>query len=171
STSVLREKLLALRETDPEEAKPILLALSKQYDGQDRFYLEAIGIAVGHHDQKRREIILADFEKEFPEWNKKVADLIWELRPPSVMPKLGKRLTDTSIPLEQRLQVVDILSGTQDTSGGQAMFQALTPDAPPEVRDHILAKLKENLPGKWRELRRSKELSQLIDGFLEKPET
>src|SRR6266446_5117902 len=87
------------------------------------------------------------------------------------MPKLGKRLTDASIPLDQRLQVVDILSGTQDISGGQAMIQALTPDAPPEVRDHILAKLKENLPSKWRDLRRSKELSQLIDGFLEKPET
>jgi len=123
------------------------------------------------YDQKRREIILADFEKEFPEWNKKVADLIWELRPPSVMPKLGPRLKDASLPPDQRLQIVDILGGTQDTGGGQAMIQALTPDAPPQVRDRILAKMKENLPGKWRELRRSKELTQAIDGFLDKPET
>jgi putative heme-binding domain-containing protein len=172
SAAVRRELLLLLAKDDvAKRVKPMLYELAKQYDGKDRFYLEAIGIAVGHHDQKRREIILADFEKEFPEWNKKVADLIWELRPPSVMPKLGKRLTDTSIPLEQRLQIVDILSGTQDISGGQAMIQALTPDAPPQVRDHILAKLKENLPGKWSELRRSKQLSQVIDGFLEKPET
>jgi putative membrane-bound dehydrogenase-like protein len=169
--SVRREALLSLRNGNPSDVRKPIYKLAKQYDGKDRFYLEAIGIAVGHHDQKRREIILADFEKEFPEWNKKVADLIWELRPPSVMPKLGKRLIDTSLPLEQLLQIVDILSGTQDISGGQSMIQALTADAPAEVRDRILAKLKENLPGKWRDLRRSKELAEGTDRFLEKPET
>jgi len=171
SQQVYREVLLTLSDCEASKAKPLIMDLAKKYDGKDRFYLEAIGIAVGHHDQKRREIILADFEKEFPEWNKKVADLIWELRPPSVMPKLGKRLIDTSLPLEQRLQIVDILGGTQDTSGGQAMINALTPDAPPEVRDRILAKLKENLPSKWRDLRRSKELAEASNRFLEKPET
>src|SRR5262245_58196373 len=172
SAAIRRELLLLLAKDDvAERVKPMLYELAKQYDGKDRFYLEAIGIVVGHHDQKRREIILADFEKEFPEWNEKVANLIWELRPPSVMPKLGSRLKDASLPVEQRLQIVDILGGTQDTSGGQAMIHALTPDAPPQVRDHILAKLKENLPGKWRELRKSKELSQAIDGFLAKQET
>jgi putative membrane-bound dehydrogenase-like protein len=172
SLAVRRELLLLLARDDlAERIRPMIYELAKQYDGHDRFYLEAIGIAVGHYDQKRREIILADFEKEFPEWNEKVANLIWELRPPSVMPKLGTRLKDASLPVEQRLQIVDILGGTQDTSGGQAMIKALTPDAPPQVRDHILAKLKENLPGKWRELRKSKELSQAIDGFLAKHET
>src|SRR5205823_5981010 len=140
----------------------------KQYDGKDRFYLEALGIAVGHHDQKRREIILADFEKEFPEWNKKVADLIWELQPPQVMPKLGQRLKDSSLPLDQRLQIADVLNGTQDISGGQAMIQALT-SAPPKLRDHILAKLKENLPGKWSGLRQSQQLAQTLDGLLARP--
>ena len=47
--------------------------------------------------QDRREIILADFDKQFPEWNDKVADLVWELRPPSMMPLLGKRLADKSL--------------------------------------------------------------------------
>ena len=169
--AVRREVLLRLCDGNADAVKETFYTLAKQYDGKDRFYLEAIGIAVGQYDQKRREIILADFEKEFPEWNEKVANLIWELRPPSVMPKLGPRLKDASLPVEQRLQIVDILGGTQDTSGGQAMIQALTPDAPPQVRDHILAKLKENLPGKWRELRKSKELSQAIDGFLTKEET
>jgi putative heme-binding domain-containing protein len=87
------------------------------------------------------------------------------------MPKLGKRLVDSSIPLEQRLQIVDVLSGTQDTSGGQAMIQALTADAPAELRDAILAKLKQNLPGKWQALRQSQELAQRLDGMLAKPET
>jgi putative membrane-bound dehydrogenase-like protein len=171
SIALLREILLLMRKMEPYHIKRLFYQLAQQYDGKDRFYLEAIGIAVGHYDQKRRETILADFEKEFPEWNEKVANLIWELRPSSVMPKLGPRLRDASLPLEQRLQIVDILGGMQEISGGQAMIQALTPDAPPQVRDRILAKLKENLPGKWRELRRSKELSQAIDGFLAQSDT
>src|SRR5206468_8160039 len=158
STSVLREKLLALRETDPEEAKPILLALSKQYDGKDRFYLEAIGIAVGHHDQKRREFILADFEKHFPEWNDKVADLVWELRPPSVMPKLGKMLADAKLSASSRARIIDILATSDDKSAGKAMLDVLQDNVPPEVRDKVLANLKTFLPGKWKELRNSPEL-------------
>jgi putative heme-binding domain-containing protein len=167
---VRREMLLSFRDADPSVAPDVIYKLAKEYDGKDRFYLEAIGIAVGHHDQKRREIILADFEKHFPEWNDKVADLVWELRPPSVMPKLGPKLADASLPLKQRLQIVDILAGTPDTSGGQAIIKALTPDAPPEVRDRILAKLQQFLPGKWRALRGSKETGEAVERLMAKPE-
>jgi putative membrane-bound dehydrogenase-like protein len=166
-----RELLLHLRDVDPTEAKWMILGLAQNYDGKDRFYLEAIGIAVGHYDQKRREIILSHFEERFPEWNDKVANLIWELRPPAVMPKLRKRLMRPSLPLKQRLQIVEILSGTEDDSGGQAMIGALASGPPPEVRDRILSKLKQNLPGKWSELRNSKELAATLDGLLNKPET
>jgi putative membrane-bound dehydrogenase-like protein len=172
SPAVRRELLLLIAKDDvAKRVKPIFYELSKQYDGKDRFYLEAIGIAVGHYDQKRREIILADFEKEFPKWNDQVANLIWELRPPAVMPKLGKRLIDSSLPVKQRLQIVEILSGTEDDSGGQAMIKALTSGPPAEVRDLILTKLKQNLPGKWSKLRHSKELAETLDGLLTKPET
>src|SRR5262249_37398308 len=90
SLAVNRDVLLALRDDQgwasdsivdrkyQKWAKDLIIDRAKLYDGHDRFYLEAIGIAVGH-DAKRREIILADFEKHFPDWNDKVLDLIWEL--------------------------------------------------------------------------------------------
>ncbi len=171
SPALRRETLLLLRDEKPLKAKAAILRICQQYDGKDRFYLEAIGIAVGHHDQKRREIILADFEKEFPEWNDKVANLIWELRPPAVMPKLEKRLIDSSLPVKQRLQIVEILSGTEDDNGGQVIIKALTSGPPAEVRDLILTKLKQNLPGKWSKLRHSKKLAETLDGLLTNPET
>ena len=84
SPAVRREALLpAARRRPGRRRSRSSIDLAKQYDGKDRFYLEAIGIAVGHHDKARRDVILADFDKEFPEWNDKVADLVWELRPPS----------------------------------------------------------------------------------------
>lgn len=174
--SLRREMLLLMRKADPAKAKPLLLELAKQYDGKDRFYLEAIGIAVGH-DPKRREIILGDFAKHFPEWNDTVAGLVWELRPPGMMPVLEKRLVDAKVAAVQRAQIVDILAASDDKEAGASLLRALKPEAyasgspPNEVRDKILDNLKLFLPGKWRSLRDSKELKETIDGLLSKAES
>src|SRR5205085_5697824 len=79
--TVLREALIALRDEEPAAIKDTLYELMKRYDGKDRFYLAAIGIAVGHHDEKRRDVLLADFDKHFTTWDERVANLVWELRP------------------------------------------------------------------------------------------
>jgi putative membrane-bound dehydrogenase-like protein len=170
SPAVGREILLALRTTDPAWAKPITLALAKKYDGKDRFYLEAIGIAVGH-DPKRREIILADFPKQFPEWNAQVAGLVWELRPPSMMPVLEKRLFDAKLPASQRAQIVEILAASEDMKTGALLLKVLHSDAPAEVRDRVLDNLRQFLPSKWRKLRDSKELKESIDALLSRAES
>ncbi|HVS34197.1 MAG TPA: PVC-type heme-binding CxxCH protein [Gemmataceae bacterium] len=171
SPAVRREVLLLLRDAAPAQVKKIIYGMAKQYDGKDRFYLEAIGIAVGHHDKARRGVILADFEKEFPDWNDKVADLVWELQPPSVMPSLGKRLTDASLTPEQRGRIVDILAASDDKAAGVALLPVLETDAPPEVRQKVIDNLKLYLPNRWHDLRGSKQLADSIQRLLDKPET
>jgi putative membrane-bound dehydrogenase-like protein len=171
SPAVNREALLALQDVDPKEARPFILDLAKQYDGKDRFYLEAVGIAVGHHDKARRDVILADFDKEFPEWNDKVADLVWELQPPSVLPSLGTRLADKSLAPAQRGRIVDILAAADDKAAGAALLKVLEGDAPPEVRDKVVENLKRFLPGKWRELGKSPEMSHAISQLLLRRDT
>jgi hypothetical protein len=167
--AVRREVLLALKDADAEKAKPLIVELMHHCESNDRFYLEAIGIAVGH-DPKRREIILGDFAKQFPEWNNQVAGLVWELRPPGMMPVLEKRLVDVKVPAAQRAQIVDILAGSDDAKSGLSLLNVLRTGVPDEVRDRILGNLKQFLPGKWRNLRDSKELKETIDALLSKPE-
>jgi putative membrane-bound dehydrogenase-like protein len=162
-----RELLLQMREMDVGKAKDLILDLAKAYDGKDRFYLEAIGIAVGHHDKARHDAILADFDKEFPEWNEKVANLVWELRPPGIVPLLEKRLADPKLPAAQRAQVVDILAASDDREAGASLLKMLQSDAPPEVRARVIDNLKMFLPGKWRDLRGSKELRATAERLLE----
>ncbi len=166
-----REILLALRNSDPQFARSWIFDLAKQYDGKDRFYLEAIGIAVGHHDEERRNVILAGFEKEFPEWNDKVADLVWELRPPDIIPTLEKRLGDTKLPAAQRARIVDIVATSEDKNSGHVLLKALETEAAGEVRDRIIDNLKLFLPGKWAGLRQSAELTDSIKKLLGQPET
>ncbi len=173
SAAVRREALLLLRDGEPKTSEqffPMFYGLVKGYDGKDRFYLEAIGIAVGR-DPKRRQIILADFDKHFPEWNDQVAGLVWELRPPSMMPVLEKRLVDAKVPITQRAQIVDILAASEDAKTGAFLLSVLRSDVPAEVRDKILDNLKQFLPGKWRNLRDSKELKEAMDSLLSKAES
>jgi putative membrane-bound dehydrogenase-like protein len=166
SPAVRREALLLLQNVDPAKSGKLIHALADKYDGQDRFYLAAVGIAVGHHDAKRREALLADFEKHYPGWNAKVAGLVWELRPPHAASLLEKRLTDASLPAGQRAQIVDILATTVDAKGAEVLVKALTTEKDALVREHLLLKLKEHLPGKWKALQSTKELNDVVGSLL-----
>jgi len=163
-----REVLLGLRDVDPAKARAAILNLARMYDGQDRFYLEAIGIAVGHWDKARRDIILKDFDKEFPEWNDKVADLVWELQPPAMMATLGKKLADPKLSASSRSRIVDILALSDDVGAGKALLKFLAADAPPEMRDRALDKLKQYLPGKWRDVGNSSEFKETLGWLLDR---
>lgn len=160
-----REALLLLRDADPHKIKPYFLALANKYDGKDRFYLNALGIAVGN-DPSRREILLGDFEKHFPDWNEKVASLVWELRPPGVLPRLEQRLVDPALPASQRAQIVDIVASTDGNNGCKVLLKVLDSDPPSAVRQRIVDQLLLYLPGKWSSLQKSPELKSVVDRLL-----
>src|SRR5207247_1190545 len=48
SPAVRRDWLIRAAKFPAETAKDVIRELAKKYDGKDRFYLAAIGIAVGH---------------------------------------------------------------------------------------------------------------------------
>jgi putative membrane-bound dehydrogenase-like protein len=171
SAAVRRELLLALRDVEPRKARPLIFELADGYDGKDRFYLEAIGIAVGHHDKARRETILAGFDKRFTGWNEQVANLVWELRPPQVTGLLEKRLVDSGLSAEQRSRIVDIVAASTDPNAGKLLLKAFLADPPAEVRQRILANLKLYLPTRFRNLRQSAELKAAVTRLLDKPAT
>jgi putative membrane-bound dehydrogenase-like protein len=160
SAAVRREALLFLRRVEAEKAKSLILELAKGYDGHDRFYLAAVGIAVGQ-EKTRREVILANFDKHFPGWDDKVANLVWELRPPQTLAMAEKRLTEAKIPPEQQARVVDILASASESSAGMVLIKAL-PSAQAVVRDRIVENLSLHLQAKWSSLRKSPELKRAI---------
>jgi putative membrane-bound dehydrogenase-like protein len=165
SAAVRREALLALRDTEPAQARPLIIELAKRYDGKDRFYLAAVGIAVGQ-DKKRREAILADFDRHFPQWNETVAGLVWELRPPQVLALLQTRLGDPKLPADQRAQVVDVLAGSADLDAGRALLKALAKDEARAVREKIVEHFKQHLAGKWKGLRGTEEVRAALGALV-----
>ncbi len=162
---ICREILLALRH---EDAKPVSLCfypLAQLYDGQDIFYRAALNIACGT-DPERRDKILADFDKHFPEWNDKVADLVWELRPKSVLPRLSKLLADPKLTVAQKARIVEILAASDDIAAGHTMLGLLKADLPAEVKAKALEQIQTSVVTKWKGLQASKELAASIDDLL-----
>ena len=145
-------------------------AFARLYDGQDLTYRAALNIACGS-DPARRDAILADFDKHFPEWNDKVADLVWELRPKSVLPRLGKLLEDRTLTAAQKGRIVDILAVNDDPAAGQTMLALLGREVAPEIKTRALDNLKLFLPTKWTALAKSDELKKAIDALLKDQKT
>lgn len=160
-----RELLLELKTERPETVGGVFYKLAQLYDGEDIFYRAALNIACGT-DQARRDAILADFDKHFPEWNDKVADLVWELRPKSVLPRLGALLTDAKLTAAQKARVIDILAVNDDLAAGRTLLGVLKSDAPAEAKSRAIDNLKLFLPTKWKALQGSKELADAMTALL-----
>ena len=154
SMEARREMLIALRKVDMKNNE-WLFELMRHFDGQDRTYLSALNIACGT-DPKRREAILADFEKHFPDWNDKTAWLVWELRPPKVIAKLGNKLaTEVMSPLQTEL-ALGALAASSGVDGGESLLKLLDDTkVNRRVRAAALTTLLKYLPGKWSSLKGS----------------
>lgn len=165
SAGVRREALLAMRDVPAAKCGPFILELAQRAEAGDRFYIGAVGIAVGT-DPKRRDVILADFVRHFPEWDAKTADLVWELRPATILPTLGKKLVDATLPATDRARIVDILAASDSEAAGSAMLAVLRENVPTEVRTKAVENLKLFLPGKWQSLRQSDEFKRTLNELM-----
>src|SRR5262249_58040879 len=157
-----RELLLSIRDKNFPD---LFYRLADKYDGQDHFYRAALNIACGT-DPERRKAILADFDKHFPEWNDKVADLVWELRPASVLPRLGKLLEDPKLTPAQKGRIVDILAVNDDPAAGKTLIALLGRDLSPESRTRTIDNLRTLPPAQWKALQSGQELNAASDDFL-----
>ncbi|MCS6863828.1 MAG: c-type cytochrome [Gemmataceae bacterium] len=166
----IREWLLTLRDAPVEVVKPAIIWAAQQYDGRDHFYRAALNIACGL-ETARRDAILADFDQHFPEWNDKVADLVWELRPKSVLPRLGQWLADEKISAAQKARIVEIIAANEDLAAGRTMLEVLQSPAAPEVKTRALQSLRWFIPTKWKGLQGSPELATAIDRLLREDKT
>lgn len=88
SPQVRREVAIAIRDQDTEEAANIWAELAAQYDGNDRWYLEALGIGA---DLNRDLFFNAWLKKIGKDWNKPAnRDIVWRARSKSAIPLLAE---------------------------------------------------------------------------------
>ncbi|HEY3835109.1 MAG TPA: PVC-type heme-binding CxxCH protein [Bryobacteraceae bacterium] len=102
TAQVRREIALSLR--GKKDFTPLWVALAKQHDGKDRWYLEALGIAATGHEDEYFNAWLAAVGDQ---WNTAAGrDIIWRMRSAKAAGYLAKILEDQSIPADEKPRYV-----------------------------------------------------------------
>jgi putative membrane-bound dehydrogenase-like protein len=100
---VRREVALAIRHKTDDLAADVWAQLASRYDGQDRWYLEALGVSAD-----------GQWDKFYAAWLKtaganptataKGRDIVWRARTPASVPLLASLAADKNVPLKDRLR-------------------------------------------------------------------
>ena len=92
SPAVRREVALALRDFKTPAAVAVLVTIAQQFDGQDRAYLEAIGLAAIDREAAVHAAIAKAMSAPALEWSPAYAWLTWRLHPASAVRDIRARL-------------------------------------------------------------------------------
>lgn len=114
SPQVRRECALSLRHSKSPDAPGLWAQLAKKHDGQDRWYLEALGIAADRNEDAFFDAWLASVGNN---WNSQAArDIIWRSRAKKAPALLAKIVTDKATPEAEKpryLRAMDFLQGPE----------------------------------------------------------
>ncbi len=112
SAQVRRECAIALRHNPSPEAPAIWTSLASQYDGKDRWYLEALGIGM---DRQSDRFFNAWLDSVGDRWNTPAGrDIVWRARSNKAPALLAKLVLDKATPAvekERYLRALDFIRG------------------------------------------------------------
>jgi len=92
SPAVRREVAIALRDFKTPAAVATLVTIAQQFDGQDRAYLEAIGLGAIDREAQVHAAIAKVMSSPALEWSPAYAALTWRLHPASAVRDVRTRL-------------------------------------------------------------------------------
>jgi putative membrane-bound dehydrogenase-like protein len=121
---VRREVAVSLRDVPADKSMNILVDLARGYDGQDRSYLEALGIgAIGKepalYDRLKRDLGVKDDPLT---WSNAFARMAWRLHVPAAVPDLTVRAKSEKLSPADRRLAVDTLAFVKDPAASKAML-------------------------------------------------
>ena len=173
SDHVKREVIIALRFLDQPEAAELWADMAMQYNGNDRWYLEALGIGSDPHADACFEAWL---RKVADQWTQsKEAQIIWRTRSDKALPLLAEliRQTPSALAAERYFRAMDF---HDDAAVNEIMTELLNSGHPQETRINYLAlahmesdyikktgKARRNLRRMLRDLEGSDEYLNLVE--------
>ncbi|NNC87829.1 MAG: c-type cytochrome [Akkermansiaceae bacterium] len=111
SPAVRRELAVSLRDADPDAKLPVVTKLLAHYDGEDRTYLEACGLAADGIEARVWDAIRRKPESREPlQWTTPTAKTAWRLKPVAAIADLTARAASPSLADDARLLAVDSLA-------------------------------------------------------------
>jgi len=128
SPQVRREALIALRHNPSPEAPALWATLAQQYDGKDRWYLEALGVSA---DRQWDSYFAAWKQKAGDNWNNPAGrDIVWRSRAKAALPLLASIIQDPNIDPATNLKFFRAFDFQTDPSKQQTLLSLLSGNHP-----------------------------------------
>ncbi|MGJ8644808.1 MAG: PVC-type heme-binding CxxCH protein [Luteolibacter sp.] len=166
SAAVRAEAALEMRYREFDEAREVLVAVVKNYDGKDRSYLESLGLGAGKNTEALWGAVSAEMKPGAPvEWSEAFARLTWRLMPEAAIPALAERAASDKLSAEARKLAVDSLAFINARASADALISLALEDSP--VKDNAAWWLKNREGGEWSFMKLRDELMK--KGILSAP--
>ncbi|MFT5285747.1 MAG: putative membrane-bound dehydrogenase-like protein [Planctomycetota bacterium] len=147
--SVRREVLLNLRGVPLDASRDLLLELAKRYDGEDRMYLEAFGLAAEGHEEELYPILLTELGTTPDQWDARFEGLAWRLHPVAATEAFTSRVLDPDLPGPARQRSLDALAFTKTREAADAVLIAAQA-GPSDLRDYAAQWIRHRSGNDWR---------------------
>lgn len=162
---VRAQALVSLRAFNAESwTKPLLLELAAQYDGADRFYREAVGIAFKGREAWAYNELIASLGGA---WDARLAGLVTQLHPPDALPLAVTALHDAKMEVALRLEALNAIDVIGGKAAGAELVRVLEQDAPAELKAHALHLLARDEGDVWRGLIDQQGLNRYLEAALQ----
>jgi putative membrane-bound dehydrogenase-like protein len=129
---VRREVALSMRDVPAARSLDILVDIARGFDGDDRFYLEALGTGATGKEPALYDRLLREFRigSDPLTWSPAFAQLAWRLHVPAAVPALLARAQSTRLSLADRRLALDTLAFINVPAASQAMLALAAPASP-----------------------------------------
>lgn len=165
SPQVRRECAIALHHNKSPEAAGLWVTLADQYQGKDRWYLEALGIGM---DQQEQQFMSAWLKQVGDKWNTPAGrDLLWRSKIPLAIPYLVKVIENPETKqdaLPRYFRVLDFIPGKEKNAAVAKL--ALVQEPGNKKREtYIIAEAISRMPASvvMNDSKYKKALAQVID--------
>ena len=163
---VRREVALGLRGVSSGKARELLVELASRYDGQDRWYLEALAIGAQGQENAIYDDLLDVFSNS---WSDRLGRLLWVLRPSKAAGFLQTVVTDDSLGVTDRVGAVEALGAQASPEVGVFLAGVAAGQGPGPLRAKAAERLIKQMFSQWRELRQSDAVVPAIRRALSMP--
>jgi putative heme-binding domain-containing protein len=138
SPQVRREVAIALRYLEGAAADRLWAELATQHDGQDRWYLEALGIGADEHAETRFQ---AWIDRVGDDWDTQAGrDIVWRLRSKETIPLLAQLIRDSEAnSYRDRLRYFRAFDFRQDPTKEEALASLAVAQHPQQGDITLLA--------------------------------
>jgi putative membrane-bound dehydrogenase-like protein len=120
---LLREVAIALRDIPYEKSKTLLKSLYEKFDGQDRYYLEALGIGLDGKEETFYRDFRPTWTKNPLNWTAQQAWTAWRIHPKAALQDLKIRANASTLSAVERKKAITAIAFIKEKAAALAMLE------------------------------------------------